>query len=151
MTGETNLHHVNVLVDILEEGVAFFRDIVGLELIDTPDQNFPSQFFALSNGTQIHMNELEDERPYRAHFCITVDDFSGLFRRMKAAGAIDIEPWGKIRRLPSGAMQMFCRDPSGNLIEVASRPGEPVDTGLLDDEFADVSNDNSLFKAVSEK
>lgn len=141
------LQHVNVLVDDLDQGVAFFRDIVGLEPDDTPDHDFPSQFFTFANGTQIHMNEFKDSRPFRAHFCIIVDNFCDVFRRMKAAGAIDIEPWGKIRRLDSGAMQMFSRDPSGNLVEIASRPGDMIDQDVLEDDLVDISDDNLLFNS----
>ena len=31
---------------------------------------------------------------------------------MKELGIIDIEPWGNVRQLPDGAMQLFVRDPS---------------------------------------
>jgi hypothetical protein len=30
-------------------------------------------------------------------------------------------------------MQMFCRDPSGNLVEIASRPGDKSDADILTD------------------
>ncbi len=91
------------------------------------------------------MNEFKDDRPFRAHFCIVTDDFNGAFRRMKAAGAIDITPWGKVRQIATGAMQMFCRDPSGNLVELASRPTDVIDQDVLDDELVQISDDNQLF------
>ncbi len=148
MSNSRILQHVNILVDDLDEGVAFYRDLVGLELDKTPDHDFPSQFFEFDGKQQIHMNEFKETRPFRAHFCIIVDDFNTVFRRMREAGAIDIEPWGKIRRLPHGAMQMFCRDPSGNLVEIASRPGDDIDQEILaDSEWVDVADDNKLFNS----
>ncbi len=147
MSDNWNLQHVNIMVDDLAEGVAFYHGLLGLELDDTPNLDFPAQFFKFAHGAQIHMNEFKEERPYRAHFCIVVDDFNGVFRRVKTAGVIDNEPWGKIRRLPTGSMQMFIRDPSGNLVEIASRPGDKIDSEILQDELVHVADDNQLFKS----
>jgi len=134
MSEEPWLQHVNVNVDDLASAVAFYRDVLGLALDPTPDQGFESQFFRINARQQIHMNVIRDARPFRAHFCLELPDFMGVFRRARAAGAIDLEPWGRVRRLPSGKMQMFVRDPHGNLIEVASRPDEPLDPALFEDE-----------------
>ena len=130
---DSAIQHVNVNVADLGAAVAFYRDVLGLPLDPTPDQGFHSQFFRLANGQQIHMNEIADERQFRGHFCLVVPDFMGVFARAKAANAIDLEPWGRVRRLPSGAMQMFVRDPSGNLIEVASAKDARIDPSLFSD------------------
>ena len=130
------LQHVNILVDDLRKAIIFYTDIVGLKLDETPDLDFPSQFFKLANGAQIHMNERKDDRPNRAHFCLVCKDFNQIFRRARAAKVIEVTAWGKIRRIGTGAMQMFLRDPSGNLVEIASRPGDVIDEDiLLDREF----------------
>ena len=105
------LQHVNVNVDDLDRAIPFYRDVLGLPLDDTPDQGFRSQFFRIGGGQQIHMNEIADARQFRGHFCLVVPDFQAVFRRAKATGAIDVAPWGRVRRLPSGKMQMFVRDP----------------------------------------
>ena len=54
---------------------------------------------------------------------------------MKALGVIDTAPWGKVRQLPDGAIQMFVRDPSGNLVELSSLPDSPIDPAIFDDEL----------------
>jgi catechol 2,3-dioxygenase-like lactoylglutathione lyase family enzyme len=135
MSDLPRIQHVNVLVDDLEPAVRFYRDTLGLRPIEAPDQGFPSQFFELNEHQQIHMNQIVDGKAYRAHFCMVVPDFMGVFRRCKAAGAIDVEPWGRVRRLPSGNMQMFVRDPAGNLIEISCRPDAPLDEAMFDDEL----------------
>jgi catechol 2,3-dioxygenase-like lactoylglutathione lyase family enzyme len=127
------LHHVNVNVDDLERCVAFYRDVLGLPLETTPDQGFRSQFFRIGASQQIHMNEIADSHQLRGHFCLVVPDFVAVFRRAKAAGAIDTKVWGRVRRLPGGAMQMFVRDPAGNLIEVASARDAVIDAALFTD------------------
>jgi catechol 2,3-dioxygenase-like lactoylglutathione lyase family enzyme len=137
MNADAHIQHINVNVDDLGVAVAFYRDVLGLALDPTPDQGFQSQFFRINARQQIHMNVISDARPFRAHFCIEVPDFMGVFRRAKAAGAIDLEPWGRVRALPGGKMQMFVRDPHGNLIEIASLAGAAIDPALFKDELVE--------------
>jgi len=147
MSDKWLLQHVNILVDDLAEGIAFYNGLLGVELDETPSLDFPAQFFKFANGAQIHMNEFRDERPFRAHFCLVVDDFSDVFWRVKKAGVIDNEPWGKVRQLPTGTMQMFLRDPSGNLVEIASRKSDEIDPKIFEDDLVHVAEDNQLFKS----
>ncbi len=131
------IQHVNVLVDDLAAACIFYGQTLGLQAIPPADQGFPSQFFQFNDDQQLHVNQLPDAKAYRAHFCVVVNDFSATFRRMKAAAAIDIKPWGQVRRLPSGTMQMFVRDPAGNLLEISSAPHETVDDLILADPLVD--------------
>lgn len=132
-----HLHHINVNVDNLDEAVAFYRDIVGLPLEPTPDQGFHSQFFRIGANQQIHMNEIADCHQFRGHFCILAPDFTAVFRRARQAGVIDAKPWGRVRKLPSGSMQMFLRDPSGNLLEIGSARDAVIDPALFADEMVE--------------
>jgi len=131
------IQHVNVNVEDLDAAIPFYRDVLGLALDDTPDQGFRSQFFRIDGIQQIHMNEMRDERQFRGHFCLVVPDFMGVFTRAKAVNAIDIGPWGKVRQLPNGKMQMFVRDPSGNLIEIANTSREVIDLATLRDDIVE--------------
>jgi len=143
MSTNRNFLHVNILVDDLESAVKFYRDELGLATDETPEQGMPSQFFKLAGGVQIHMNEIKDERSFRAHFAIDVDNFSEVFRRMKEIGAIDLKAWGNVRRLPGGKMQLFVRDPSDNLVEINSRQEEIIDPEILADDIVDA--EESIF------
>jgi catechol 2,3-dioxygenase-like lactoylglutathione lyase family enzyme len=127
MSDEFLIQHVNVNVDDLDAAIPFYRDILGLPLDETPDQGFRCQFFKIGLTQQIHMNEIRDERQFRGHFCLVVPDFMGVYARAKARNVIDVAAWGKVRQLPNGKMQMFVRDPSGNLIEIASSNSESID------------------------
>ena len=128
------IQHVNVMVDNLAGAVAFYTGVLGLGLAPTPDLGFPAQFIAVDELQEIHLNQLDDVTPERAHFCLRVGDFNGVFRRAKAAGVIETGTWGHARRLGSGVMQLFVRDPSGNLVEVACDADQPVDDDVLGDE-----------------
>lgn len=131
--GGSSIQHVNLMVDDLDAAVAFYTEVLGLGLAPTPELGFPAQFIAINDYQEIHLNQLPDVRPERAHFCLRVDDFNGVFRRAKAAGAVETATWGHARRLGSGVMQVFVRDPDGNLVEVACDPDQPVDAEVLAD------------------
>jgi lactoylglutathione lyase len=127
------IQHVNLMVDDLARAVEFYGTALGLATVPTPEMGFPAQFFKVNDQQEIHVNELPDITPERAHFCLRVDDFTDQFRRMKALGTIDITTWGKVRRLPSGVMQMFVRDPAGNLIELSCESDQFVDPEIFDE------------------
>lgn len=125
------IQHVNVIVDDLAAADTFYADVLGLERKATPDLGFPAQFYAFAGDQELHVNELTDAPPERAHYCLRVASFTDVFQRMRAHGVLEIETWGKVRLLPSGTMQMFVRDPSGNLIELASEPGDEIDPAIF--------------------
>jgi lactoylglutathione lyase len=131
---ETNIQHVNLSVAHLDAAVSFYTDVIGLGRAATPELGFPAQFIAINDYQEIHINEVPDAPPERAHFCLRVADFNGVFRRAKAAGAIDTETNGRAKRLASGTIQMFVRDPSNNLVEIACDADQPVDPEILADE-----------------
>lgn len=133
MSTGNRIHHINLMVDAIEPAIEFYGNALGLDSVPTPEMGFPAQFFKINDLQEIHVNELHDVTPERAHFCLRVDDFADKFRTMKALGAIEITTWGKVRRLPSGVMQMFVRDPSGNLIELSCEADQHVDPAIFDD------------------
>ena len=131
---DTNIQHVNLAVSDLGAAVAFYTDVLGLGLSPTPDLGFPAQFIAINDYQEIHLNEVDDTTPQRAHFCIRVADFNEVFRRTKKEGVIDTSTFGPAHRLASGVMQMFVRDPHGNLIEIACDADQPIEPEVLADE-----------------
>ncbi|MGA9278656.1 VOC family protein [Ilumatobacter sp.] len=135
-----SIQHVNVMVDDLAEAVEFYGELLGFEPSPTPDLGFPAQFFAVGGGQEIHVNELGDVHPERSHFCLRLDDFNGVFARALDAGIFETETWGRARRLPTGVMQAFVRDPAGNLIELSCEADQPVDPSIFDLDFFDESS-----------
>jgi catechol 2,3-dioxygenase-like lactoylglutathione lyase family enzyme len=133
MSSGNRIHHINLMVDDLARAVEFYGAGLGLATVPTPEMGFPAQFFRINDLQQIHVNQLHDVAPERAHFCLRLDDFTDVFRRMRALGAIEITTWGKIRRLPGGVVQMFVRDPAGNLIELSCEADQDVDPAIFDE------------------
>lgn len=56
---------------------------------------------------------------------------------MKDLGILDVRPWGRVRELPDGSMQLYLRDPAGNLVEITSEPEDRagIDPAILEDEL----------------
>ncbi len=129
------IQHVTMVVDDLAKACQFYEHELGLTPLPTFNLDFPAQFFRLNDQQQVHVTEWEDSHSFRGHMCIQVDDFNAIFYRMRELGAIDITPWGKVRQLPDGAMQMFVRDPANNLIEISCAPGRPIDDAIFADDL----------------
>jgi catechol 2,3-dioxygenase-like lactoylglutathione lyase family enzyme len=137
MTRESSIQHVNLMVDDLAAADQFYGEVLGLERSPAPDLGFPAQFYNVNDSQQLHVNELGDVHPERAHFCLRLDKFDEIFRRAYDLGIIETETWGKVRRLPTGVMQAFIRDPSGNLIELSCEADQPVDPAIFELDIVD--------------
>lgn len=137
MAGARQLHHVNILVEDRDAGVAFYRDAVEMAPDDSSDHRFPSQSFTFLN-----------ECPFPAHSCIAADDSNETFRRPRYIAIIDVGPWGKVRMVPTGSTQLFTRAPSGNQLKILSRPGDVIDDHIPAAPSVSVSNDNRLYQSV---
>jgi catechol 2,3-dioxygenase-like lactoylglutathione lyase family enzyme len=133
----TKINHVTLIVDQLEKAAAFYEHEMGLEPIAAFVFDYPTAFFKINDEQQLHLTEWEDSYSFRGHLCVEVDDFNAIFWRAKELGIIDTEPWGKVRQLPDGAMQMFLRDPAGNLVEISSNPAfrDQLDPAIFQDEL----------------
>jgi catechol 2,3-dioxygenase-like lactoylglutathione lyase family enzyme len=133
----TTIHHVNLAVEDLATATVFYRDVLGLEEIATPDLGFPAQFFAIAPGQELHVNQLDDVHPQRTHFCLRLEDFAGVVDRAATADVIDTVTWGLATRIGTGVIQLFVRDPAGNLIELNSQPDERFDDDFYERPFVD--------------
>ncbi|PIB29346.1 glyoxalase [Maribacter sp. 4U21] len=135
MARAVKINHVALVVSNLEEACKFYEYELGLEPIPAFLFDYPTAFFKFNEEQQLHLTEWEDAYSFRGHICVQVDDINTLFFRMKELGIIDIEPWGNVRQLPDGAIQMFVRDPSGNLVELSSDPEAHIDPRIFKDEL----------------
>ncbi|MEN0051458.1 MAG: VOC family protein [Bacteroidota bacterium] len=137
MAKVTSINHVTLVVNKLKPAAEFYEQELGLESIAAFVFDYPTAFFKINESQQLHLTEWEDSQSFRGHVCLIVDDFNSLFWRAKKLNIIDTAPWGKVRQLPDGAMQMFLRDPSNNLVEISSPPAykDQVDPKIFEDEL----------------
>ncbi len=132
----TRIQHVTLMVTDLHAARDFYLQELGFTERRVSGLDYPGAFLIINDHQELHLAELPDAAPsFRGHFCLRVPDFSALFYRMKALGRLDAAPWGRIRELPNHSLQLYLRDPSGNLIELTSEPEDrdAIDPGIFRD------------------
>jgi catechol 2,3-dioxygenase-like lactoylglutathione lyase family enzyme len=115
----TGINHVSIPCRDLDESERFYREAFGLERIPSPVFRRPVRWLRLGEH-QLHLMETPEAHPLRGqHFGFDVDDFEAAFVRLRELGALDNESHTvPIWELPDGSVQMYARDPAGNLIEI---------------------------------
>jgi catechol 2,3-dioxygenase-like lactoylglutathione lyase family enzyme len=112
------INHVSVSAYSLQESVDFYVELLGAEPIPTPNFGMPVQWLALGR-TQLHVFELDVEPTSHHHFGVTVDDLEPVYRVAERRGAFDRLAFGShLVELPGDVVQLYLRDPSGNLVEI---------------------------------
>jgi len=113
------LHHVSVLVSDTAHSLCFYRDVLGLHVIERPDLGFPGAWLALG-AQQLHLMELPNQDATQGrvehagrdrHFAVQVTGLASFEQRLHAAGVA-------FTRSRSGRASIFCRDPDGNGVEL---------------------------------
>lgn len=138
---ESRYTHVSVQADDLERAAAFYESVFGLERLRTPDFEEPAQWFRCGD-LQLHLVENDAEAPAFNHLALHVSDFEAVYRAVSdhddaafmalphvEAGFVDGEP--PVYVLPSGAAQLYVRDPEGNLIEVNAPDAAALDRTVV--------------------
>jgi catechol 2,3-dioxygenase-like lactoylglutathione lyase family enzyme len=112
------INHVSVSARNLQESVEFYVELLGAEPIATPNFGVPTQWLALGR-TQLHLFERALTPTSHHHVGITVDDVEPVYRAAERRGALDYEAFGnQLVELPGDVVQLYLRDPAGNLVEV---------------------------------
>lgn len=109
--------HVSISATDLEESARFYKEFFGMEEVPSPDFSGPVRWLRVGD-LQLHLFLDEDPAPERHHFALDVDDFEAAYRRAEELGIRDRGHFSTVRELPDGAVQMYLRDPAGNLVEV---------------------------------
>lgn len=87
----SQINHVSVNTRNLEESVEFYVDLLGVELLPTPNFGIPVQWLALG-GTQLHLFERDIQPTSHHHLGITVDDVEPVYRAAQRRNAFDYPP-----------------------------------------------------------
>ena len=83
------LTHVSIHAHDLEESARFYKELFGMEEVPAPDFPFPVRWLRVGD-LQLH-----------------------LFQSGEGSGY-----FSKVYQLPDGAVQLYVRDPAGNLVEI---------------------------------
>ena len=125
---------MSIYADDLEESARFYEELFGLERL--PTAKFRQRVLWLRLGDQqLHLFEREDtQAPRYHHFGLDVDDFAAVYLKAKELGLLDSGAWDHPLRVhPSGWVQMYIRDPAGNLVEVDWPDASTLDPALAAD------------------
>ena len=129
----TGFTHVSVHAHDIDESTRFYKEVFGMEEIPAPNFPFPVRWLRVGN-LQLHLLYSEEAAPRGHHFGIEVDDFEAVYEKAKELGITDETGYfSKVYELPDGAVQLYVRDPAGNLVEVNWPDVSTLDGSVIDD------------------
>lgn len=120
MSEIVGLHHVSLIVADTARSLAFYQNVLGLELEPSrPQLGFPGAWLKLGDR-QLHLLELPNPDPVARrpehggrdrHTAVRVSGLDGFAQRLESAGIA-------YTMSRSGRRALFCRDPDGNTWEL---------------------------------
>jgi lactoylglutathione lyase len=116
----SRVNHVSVNASDLAEGIAFYARLLGATPIATPDFGGPVQWMAIGD-TQLHVFERDLTPTSHHHFGVEVDldVLVAAYAIAAELDSFDDEAFGgRLIGLPGDVVQLYLRDPSGNLVEL---------------------------------
>jgi catechol 2,3-dioxygenase-like lactoylglutathione lyase family enzyme len=128
----SRINHVSINARDLRESVDFYMELLGAEPIATPNFGIPVQWLALGR-TQLHLFEKDLQPTSHHHLGITVDDVEPVYRAAERRRAFDDEAFGsRLVELPGDVVQLYVRDPAGNLVEIDHHGADRLPGDLRD-------------------
>ena len=123
--------HVSVHAHDLEESARFYKEVFGMEEVPAPGFPFPVRWLRVGD-LQLHLFPSDDEAPRGHHFGLDVDDFEAVYRSAKEKDVqIEAGYFSNIYELPDGAVQLYLRDPAGNMVEVNYPSAADLDRSVV--------------------
>lgn len=125
-----HVNHVSISARDLSESVRFYRELLNAETIPTPNFGFPVQWLRVGD-VQLHLFERVTETPVYHHVGITVHDFESVYYQAVKDAILDDRNAGyHLIELPNHWVQLYIRDPAGNLIEIDCPDVRTLDPGI---------------------
>lgn len=119
-----NIHHSSLIVSDTQTSIKFYRDILGLTLLERPTTlPFPGAWFGIGSQ-QLHLLELENPDPttgrpehggrdrHVAFYILNIEDLKQTLDNESIRYSMSI----------SGRKALFCRDRDGNALEFIENP-----------------------------
>ena len=126
-------NHVSISAPDVEASTRFYEDVFGMERIATYNFAFPVQYLRLGEQ-QLHLFQREADAPLYHHFALDVDDFEGAYEKAQELGIQEEKAFfSHAYELPDGTVQMYLRDPGGNLLEIDWPDVSTLDRTLVTD------------------
>lgn len=116
MSGEiyvSRVNHVGIPIKDRKKSLAFWRDIVGVQVVPSMVDSANIVWTAVGDGSMVHLIEPRDGRPAGYHTAFEVTNFDATLQRFRDLG-VEVEGPGERH---DGQRYLFVRDPDGNRIE----------------------------------
>lgn len=150
MADPSGIHHTGLTVRDLDRSIAFYRDLLGCEVLVTqekqggylaaivgyPDAHVRMAHLRLPGNTHVIElfqylapeplpADLEPRRVGNAHICFLVDDLDAMHRRLEEAGVgFESPPVDIDTGVNRGGKGLYLHDPDGITLELFQRPRE---------------------------
>jgi catechol 2,3-dioxygenase-like lactoylglutathione lyase family enzyme len=113
------VNHVSVSASDLSASTDFYSRLLNATPIATPDFGNPVQWLALGD-TQLHLfqSDVEPTRPHHFGVEVDLDTLVAAYRMAAEGDLLDDVFQGDLVELPGDVVQLYLRDPSGNLVEL---------------------------------
>ncbi|MCB0967730.1 MAG: VOC family protein [Ilumatobacter sp.] len=111
-----DIHHVSLNVTDTERALGFYRDLLGLGVLERPAFSFAGAWLDAGRGRQVHLIEspsVPDD--VGQHVAFTVHDLDAAIDTIRAAG-YDVSDAKHVA--DRDARQAFVLDPDGNRVEL---------------------------------
>jgi catechol 2,3-dioxygenase-like lactoylglutathione lyase family enzyme len=107
---------IAIPLDGAEVARAFYGGLLGLEERDVLPRLDPATFiwYRVGGDLELHLMLLDEPPPDKPHVCLATDDLAALRSRLESAGVATRDGTEIV-----GRPRFTCRDPFGNLIELA--------------------------------
>ena len=116
----SRINHVSVSANDLDASQAFYERLLGARRIPSPDFDVDVRWLALGD-TQLHLFTSDDRGTRGHHFGVEVDldVLVSAYRAAAEEGVLEQDVFnGALIGLPGDVVQLYLRDPRGNLIEL---------------------------------
>jgi len=142
----TQYTHVSIVADDLDASVAFYEDVFEMEPIPTPDWDMDIQWLGCGD-LQLHVAAADADPPAFNHMALHVDDLERVYTAVRERDDATIEVLDQfadreepgdappVYTLPGGSVQLYVRDPAGNLVEVNHPDVSELDESVLTNVF----------------
>jgi catechol 2,3-dioxygenase-like lactoylglutathione lyase family enzyme len=104
------VHHVAICVADAQNGLAFYRDVLGMTQLPRPDLG--PGYWLDAGGQQVHLMESDTQPRGANHFAIRVEDIDAAVTDLREQG-VKVHPaerhcgWA-FRLIPTSSLQQLC-------------------------------------------
>jgi catechol 2,3-dioxygenase-like lactoylglutathione lyase family enzyme len=131
-----HVNHLAVPVDDVAQATAFYEELFAARVVPSPAFSVPVSWVMLGN-LQLHLVQRAGHATSAYHFALSIESrehFEALYHRGGRDGLFERELLDHhLYEAPGGVVQLYLRDPSGNVVECDYPDVRDLDTTIVAD------------------